>query len=251
MAGMGDIRRAIAVGVLALAPALGGCSTISDQLAGSEVDPTVTTSAASAESLLETVTWGELDGLVSVVVRNPTDRVLRRAEAVITLRDSRGTALASTPAPTTAATRSRDGGCCTVRSLRPGGTYGLYVGTAGPGSEVADVEVTYRDVSWSSTPPPRVEALAVRIEEGPRGSVVLADITAEDDLPSAVVQAVVTEPDGSLAAVVSGTWTCFEAGDTRRIFMQLFRRVPVGSMVESVAVHPDGGAAEGCTTERD
>lgn len=252
MAGMGDIRRAIAVGVLALAPALAGCSTISDQLAGSEVDPAVTTSAASADSLLETVTWGELDGLVSVVVRNPTERVLRRAEAVITLRDSRGTALASTPAPTTATatTRLRDGGCCTVRSLRPGGTYGLYVGTAGPGSEVADVEVTYRDVSWSSTPPPRVEALAVRIEEGPRGSVVLADITTEDDLPSAVVQAVVTEPDGSLAAVVSGTWTCFEAGDTRRIFMQLFRRVPVGSMVESVAVHPDGGAAEGCRTER-
>ncbi|MBC2960639.1 hypothetical protein [Nocardioides deserti] len=248
---MGDIRRAIAVGVLALAPALGGCSTISDQLAGSEVDPTVTTSAASADSLLETVTWGELDGLVSVVVRNPTDRVLRRAEAVITLRDSRGTALASTPAPRTATTTSsRDGGCCTVRSLRPGGTYGLYVGTAGAGSEVADVEVTYRDVSWSSTPLPRVEALAVRIEEGPRGSVVLADITTEDDLSSAVVQAVVTEPDGSLAAVVSGTWTCFEAGDTRRIFMQLFRRVPVGSMVESVAVHPDGGAAEECTTQR-
>jgi uncharacterized protein YceK len=252
MAGMGDIRRAIAVGVLALAPALGGCSTISDQLAGSEVDPTVTTSAASADSLLETVTWAELDGLVSVVVRNPTDRVLRRAEAVITLRDSRGTVLASTPAPTTAMTaRLRDGGCCTVRSLRPGGTYGLYVGTAGPGSEVADVEVTYRDVSWSSTPLSQVEARAVRIEEGPRGSVVLADITAEEDLPSAVVQAVVTGPDGNLAAVVSGTWTCFEAGDTRRIFMQLFRRVPVGAMVESVAVHPDGGAAKECTTERD
>ncbi|MDN4162844.1 hypothetical protein [Nocardioides abyssi] len=240
---MGDLRRAIAVGVLALAPVLGGCSTISDQLAGSEVDPSAATSAASAESQLETVTWAELDGLVSVVVRNPTDRVLRRAEAVVTLRDSRGVALASTTTP-----RSREDGCCTVRSLRPGGTYGLYVGTAGPGSEVADVEVTYRDVSWSSTALPRVEAEPVRIVEGSRGSVVLADVTVEKELPSAVVQAVVNDPDGDLVAVVSGTWTCFEAGDTRRIFMQLFRRVPAGSVVESVAVHPDG-IAEGCTTD--
>lgn len=258
MAGMGD-----SVGVLrgragrAAATAVGtvlgalvlvvasGCSTISDQLAGSEVDPSAATSAAAAtdgaDSLLETVTWAELDGLVSVLVRNPTDRVLRRADAVITLRDSRGTALAST-----VSTRTREGGCCTVRSLRPGGTYGLYVGTAGPGSEVADVEVSYRDVSWSSTALPEVEAAPVRIVEGPRGSVVLADVTAEDDVPSAVVQAVVTDPDGTLVAVVSGTWTCFEAQDTRRIFMQLFRRVPEGSLVESVAVHPTGGTAEEC-----
>ncbi|MDN4174394.1 hypothetical protein QWY28_15630 [Nocardioides sp. SOB77] len=241
MSDMGDLRRTllpVAAGALALS--LSGCSTISDQLAGSEVDPTATSAAASAGSLLETVSWAELDGLVSVVVSNPTERVLRRADAVITLRDSRGTALASS------VTRMREDGCCTVRSLRPGGTYGLYVGTVDEGAEVADVEVTYRDVSWSSAPLPEVGAEPVRIEEGPRGSVVLADVTAEEAVPSAVVQAVVTDPDGGLVAVVSGTWTCFAAGDTRRIFMQLFRRVPQGSLVESVSVHPDGAAPSEC-----
>ncbi|MBC9735593.1 hypothetical protein [Nocardioides marmotae] len=232
---MGDFRgmlRPLAAAALTLV--LGGCATISDQLAGSEVDPAVSSTAASADSLLETVSWAELDGLVSVLVRNPTDRTLRRADAVVTLRDERGTALAST------VTRPRKGGCCTVRSLRPGGTYGLYVGTVGPGAEVADVEVTYRDVSWSSAAIPEVGAEPVRIEEGPRGSVVLADVTAQDDdVPSAVVQAVITDRDGGLVAVVSGTWTCFAAGETRRIFMQLFRRVPEGSVVESVSVHPD------------
>ncbi|WKN47255.1 hypothetical protein [Nocardioides sp. Arc9.136] len=241
MGDSGRVLRTVTAGALVVT--LTGCSAISDQLAGEEVDPTAATTAASAGSLLETVGWAELDGLVSVLVRNPTDRVLRRAEAVVTLRDPRGTALASTAV----ATRGGGDGCCTVRSLRPGATYGVYVGVDGPASEVASVDVTYRDVSWSDgAGVPEVRAEPVRIEEGPRGSVVLADVTADADVPSAVVQAVVTDPGGGLVAVVSGTWSCFAPGGTRRIFMQLFRRVPRGSVVDSVAVHPDGAVAAGC-----
>lgn len=192
-----------------------------------------------ATGVLSTLEWGELDGMVSVRVRNDGDRTLRRATAVVTATDQHGVSVASSAAQ---AVRSD---CCTVLDLPPGATYGFYFDTTVDATAIADVEVRYRDVAWGAARDPAsaatATATAADLVRSREGTVVLADVTPTGAaLDGATVQAWLADPDGDLLAVVSGRWRCFPAGSARRIEMQLFHPVPAGTTVTGVQVLPLG-----------
>lgn len=221
----------MALTLAALAASLTGCA----QLTGADADvedPTAGT--AGSTDVLATQEWAELDGLVSVLVRNDGDRTLRRATAVVTAVDERGVTLASS------AVQSARSDCCTVLDLPPGTTYGLYFDTQVDPAAIADVEVRYRDVSWANDDTaPSVTATSAGIRGTAEGTVVLADVTpAGTAVDLATVQATLARPDGTFLAVVSGRWHCFPADQVQRIEMELLHPVPDGTTVTSVQVLP-------------
>lgn len=221
----------MALALTALVASLAGCA----QLTGADADvadPTAGTTGST--DVLATQEWGELDGLVSVLVRNDGDRTLRRATAVVTAVDERGVTLASS------AVQSARGDCCTVLDLPPGTTYGLYFDTQVDPAAIADVEVRYRDVSWANDETiSSVTAESVGIRGSAEGTVVLADVTpAGTAVDVATVQATLARPDGTFLAVVSGRWHCFPADQVQRIEMELLHPVPAGTTVTGVQVLP-------------
>ncbi|MEO9323972.1 hypothetical protein ABFT23_10800 [Nocardioides sp. C4-1] len=200
---------------------LPGCSLVDDQRDGTErpgpADP--------APSLVETREWAANDGLVSVVLRNTADRVLRRAQAEATV-------VTAGSVTTTVA-----GPCCTVADVPPGADYAFSFRLP-TDVRVDDLQVGYRDVVWSTAGSDGSPRLAVQLDSvfaNAVGAVVVADVTADGaPVDSAVVQAVVDDAEGDLVAIVSGTWSCFLPGRPRRIWMQLYATLPVGSTVRTV-----------------
>jgi hypothetical protein len=214
--------------------ALTGCSDLAAQLSDARSSEPVG-GHAEPPPPLATESWGTADGLLSVIVRNPTERTLRSATAVITALDAEGEAIGMSRATALA--------CCAVSDLAPGRTYGLYFDVGTDAGTVSDVKVSYRDVAWytrrAAPMPPPVTVTPVRLTAGPLGAVVVADVaTPGTAVAQAVVQAHLVGPDGAFLVVVSGRWTCFAAGGRRRIEMQLFHPVPPGTVVESIVVHP-------------
>jgi hypothetical protein len=233
--------RAFAVSAFLALTLVSGCAQITDQMDGAEVD--ATPDNASSVSVMETVEWAELNGLVSIVVRNPTARMLHRAEAVITVVNSEGEEVA------TSRRRVYEGPCCTAVDVPPGGTFGFYLYTGEAPGAVEDVQVTYKNMSWGAAGSgggPVATATPVRIGPNPLGTLAVADVTTQGGpVDSAIVQAVLEDADGSLVAIISGTWTCFQSGPATRIKMQLYQVAPAGTEIRSVSVFPDDQRAQG------
>ena len=233
------MRRVVTMLAAALAcfAVLTGCSDISAQLSGSQSSEPLESGETRPAAPLETDSWGTVDGMLSVVVKNPAKRTLRYAVATIVARDANGTALG------TSSTGAPNGTCCAVADLPPGASYGFYFDLGAEADQVAEVEMAYRDVAWGApedaeTAPP-MEATPVGLSAGALGAVVIADVSAPGAaVTQAVAQAYLVGPDGQFLAVVSGRWTCFPAGGSRRIEMQLFHPVPEGTVVDSVVAYP-------------
>lgn len=229
------MQRKLTAAVLAIVAALlmGSCSTITDQLDGAGTsDQTVPTGRPGP--ILETTTWGVVDGMLSVVVRNTSDRTLRYAEGVVTARTADDQLVASS-------LESRDTACCSVQQLAPGQQYGFYLDVGSAGGDISRVDVAYRNVAWDSVTAiddhTSVSAQPVGLRDGDLGTVVLADLTSNRSESAVVAQAFLTDADGDLVAVVSGRWTCVRPG-SQRLRMQLFHPVPPGTRVDDVLVHP-------------
>ena len=108
------------------------------QLEGAEVvEPSVDASYAALPAVLETAEWSVTDGLVSVIVRNDTDRDLRTAEVTMTARDENGEVLGTYGT----SSMGGDSSCCTVQSLAPGEEFGLYFAVGEGSDRIDDVEL--------------------------------------------------------------------------------------------------------------
>lgn len=210
-----------------------GCSAIDDTLGETEVG-SVEASETSSLSLVVTRQWGVVDGLLSVVVENVTDRTLRYAEGVITARTDDNEVIA--------ASLEIDGSCCEVVDLAPGEEYGFYLDVGDRASEISRVDVGYRNLAWvpageASAGSPGVEAAPVRLDRDASGAVVRAELVSDGPYDEVVAQAFLTDEAGEFLAVVSGRWSCLVDG-RRAIRMQLFRPLPKGAQVDRVTVHP-------------
>ena len=248
----GQTVRRLGLACAAVAVAIGssGCSDLRAQLEGAEVvEPSVDASYAALPTVLETAEWSETDGLVSVIVRNDNDRDLRTAEVTMTARDENGEVLGTYGT----SSMGGDSSCCTVQSLAPGEEFGLYFAVGEGSDRIDDVELTYSRLTWAQKPsgspsPEASDGTAVRaratdfvIQQDQ--TVVRATVeVGEEDIPRALVQAVLRGRSGKLIAVVTGRWSCFEADSTRRIRMELFQPVPLGTGVDSVSIRPIGDA---------
>ncbi|GAA4752274.1 hypothetical protein GCM10023350_41930 [Nocardioides endophyticus] len=210
-----------------------GCDRASTKLTGSGGDEPVA-DAAPARPILVTQEWGVVDGMLSVVVRNTTDRTLRSAAGVITARDRNDVLIVSS-------LEAQDGVCCSVVDLPPGQEFGLYVDVGDAAEEISRVDVAYRDVAWASadeSQPSTLEVRPVQLDGNGRGAVVVAKVhTDEPMVAQASVQAFLDGPDGTFLAVVAGRWYCFSQG-THEIRMQLLHPVPAGTTVDRVVIHP-------------
>lgn len=235
------MRRRRAAGSVALLVALAGglgsagCSDLGDR-AGD--DPGTSAQVPPTDPIIETVGWAVLDGMVSVLVRNPTDQVLRRARAVITVVDGDGRAVAATA---TADERR----CCTASDVPPDAVFGFYVQLQDPTVVVREVSMDYEDVSWApgaSEGGPVATATPVSLVPTTRGALVTAEVTTTGGpIPRAVVQAVLDAPDGSFLAVVSTTWDCLAPDRPQEVAMELFHRVEAGTSIREVNVFPESG----------
>ena len=233
------------VTLIAVGVAGAGCSGVSSRMGGGQDTDTATTQA-TARPVLVTQDWGVVDGMLSVVVRNTTDRTLQSASAVITARDDKDVLVASTlEAPT--------GTCCTVTNLPPGDEFGFYVDIGDDADRIDRVDVAYRQVSWAAaeqTTANTLSARPVRLDGNGLGAVVVADVRNTGPMvDQASVQAFLYGADGDFLAVVAGRWYCFSRG-AHEIAMQLLHPVPDGTQVDRVVIHPvtddPGGTALNC-----
>lgn len=224
---------------IASAAALVTIVTLSGLASGcSQLDPQDETQAAASvpatAPILETKAWGVVDGLLSVVVVNTSDRTLRYAEGVVRAVDADGQVVSTSLG-------RHDSGCCTVVNLAPDEEYGLYLDLGDDLDGVDDVTVDFRNISWvaAGTPAPTTEVTTTShgVDNEDSGAVVDATLTSPSPVVQVGVQAFLTDADGKFLAVVSGRWTCLAAGNNR-IRMQLFRPVPEGAKVEAVVAHP-------------
>lgn len=218
---------------------LTGCSDVSARTADAQ-DPAAVAPAGVVAPVLATQRFGVVDGMLSVVVRNTSDRALRHADAQIVARDASGATVATAGAVTNKT-------CCSVVDLPAGATFGFYVDIGAAADRIDSVELTYREVSWApptSSTRTRFGARAVGLEADDQGTVVVAEVrTHGAPVAQARAQAFLTDADGRFLAVVSGRWDCFVPG-SREIRMQLFHAVPPGTEVESVRVQPVTDDAE-------
>jgi hypothetical protein len=235
------IRRSAALLILlALLGLAAGCAW------GPVVD-TGTTTRTTRSTVLQTVDWGVVDGMLSVRVRNTTDRTLEHATTDIVVTDSSGTAQ-STGAPDSDP-------CCTILNLPPGGEFGLYLDLGSMNEDIAGVDVAYRDISWlpaSAGTATTLTAGRTHLTAGDSESVVTAHIKAHGDSVRVIVgQAFLTDPTGKFMAVVSGRFDCFTEDRSRTVEMQLFHAVPPGTRVQRVVAYalPDDapGAVDSCS----
>ena len=225
-------RSFIAALAVVLAGAASGCSAFGQGVDQAQAGPAPGTGAD--QSILLTRQWGVVDGMLSVVVENTTDRTLRYADGVISVRTSDNQLLTSS--------LEADPSCCDVVDLRPGQQYGFYLDLGEDAEEASRVEVSYRSVSWAqetSTEPllPHLWAKPVELQRGDSDSVVVADLASSTAQDEVIAQAFVTDAAGQLLAVVSGRWTCLRSGH-QSIRMQLFHPLPKDAEVDRVLVHP-------------
>ncbi|GAA1793414.1 hypothetical protein GCM10009795_043760 [Nocardioides hankookensis] len=227
--------RTVTTFVVLIAVAIGGagCTGVSSKVGGGP-DEVTSSPEATARPILVTQTWGVVDGMLSVVVRNTTDRTLRSAAAVITARDDNDVLVAST-------LESPTGTCCAVTDLPPGEEFGFYVDIGDDADRIERVDVAYREVSWAAADEPTANTLTahpLRLDGNGRGAVVVADVrNAGPMVEQASVQAFLYGADGDFLAVVAGRWYCFSRGD-HQIAMQLLHPVPDGTTVKEVVIHP-------------
>ena len=232
---MGITRLRWALLALALLLMTSGCSQLGAQMDGAEQDVAPDPAAVNAD-VLETVEWGEVNGLLSVLVRNTTDRVLRRADAMISVKGKDGASLGSTAATTI------EGRCCTAIEVAPGATFGFYFYLEDAAS-VEQVDVTYKNVLWAAAGRTQSSQTSIepwRLMDNSAGTLLIADVTTKGEpIDAAVIQALIDGPDGTFVAVISGTWFCLApSAKPRRIKMQLYTQVPRGSTVKSVTAYP-------------
>lgn len=216
---------------------LSGCTDLQAQIEGRELSERQPDSLAPP--VLATEEWAASDGLVSVIVRNDDDRVLATAEVTLTGIDAEGQLVGTWGGSAMAG----DTACCTVVDLGPGEEYGLYFAAGEDAERVDEVELEFANIAWGGVPDadrePAVTGTGVRAVLERERTVVRAVLdVGVDDVPRAVVQAILRGRSGKLIAVVTGRWSCLEAGTTRRIQMELFQPVPPGTGVDSVVVRP-------------
>jgi hypothetical protein len=228
------MRSSVLVVMLIVVGLLGaGCSEISAQLNGETVSADVPT-AAPAQPILVTRQWGVVDGMLSVVVQNTTDRTLHSAEAVITARDENDVLISTS-------IEDPDGPCCSVSDLPPGQQFGLYIDVGDSADQITRVNVAYRNVAWAPDGEVADNPLAahpVSLVSDATGAVVVANVENSSSIvPQASVQAFLTGPDGEFLAVVAGRWYCFSQG-RHGIRMQLRHPVPSGTTIDRVVIHP-------------
>lgn len=226
-------KRALVIVTIIVGLTGAGCSDISAQMNGETVSGTAA-EVPEAAPILVTRQWGVVDGMLSVVVKNTTDRTLRRAEGVITARDENDVLVASS-------LESRAGSCCSVVDLPPGQQYGFYLDIGDDASDISRVDVAYRSVSWApadqETSSP-VAAHPVGMGSDSLGAVAVAEVVSKAPMVDlASVQAFLTGPDGEFLAVVSGRWSCISEG-RHEIRMQLLHPVPAGTTIDRVVIHP-------------
>lgn len=230
----------LAAGVVALALGLSGCSLLERPLP--EETPNANPAGSSGTRALTLVDWGVVDGLLSVRLRNTTDRTLDRASALVTIRLADGVSMRSGPAVL-------DDECCTLLGVPPRSDFGVYVdlgGAAGTTDDVDAVEVTYTELAWApppsaeeKKPAPTLDLGSFRLETGEGGAEVVTEITAEGgDVAAVAGQAFLTTADGSFLAVVSGRFKCFAEDQPRKVVMELFHSVPEDTVVETVVAYP-------------
>ena len=223
---------ALGLVVILLGLLTGGCSDISAQMNDETVASTP--DEGSTRPILVTRQWGVVDGMLSVVVRNTTDRTLRSAEAVISARDDNDVLLATS-------LEGPGGVCCSVVDLPPGQQFGFYVDVGDSATDISRVDVAYRDVAWATADVESevpLHAHAVGLESSARGAVVVAHVGSTSPLVvEASVQAFLNGPDGEFLAVVAGRWFCFSKGG-HEIRMQLLHQVPAGTTIDRVVIHP-------------
>jgi hypothetical protein len=225
--------RVSAIVVMLVVGLLGaGCSQVSTKLNGGSDDlPT----EVAARPILVTKDWAVVDGMLSVVVRNTTDRTLHSAEAVITARDRNDVLI-------TSSLEAATGACCAVADLPPGQEFGFYVDVGDSAAEISRVDVAYRDVAWVPTGARTTSPLSARAVElqssGVPHVVVVADIRSTAPMvPEASVQALLKGPDGEFLAVVAGRWFCFSQGH-HEIRMEFPHPVPANTTIDRVLIHP-------------
>ena len=108
----------LAAGIVALSLGLSGCGLLERD--PPEEVPNVNPAGSSSNRALTLVDWGVVDGLLSVRLRNTTERTLERANALVTIRLADGVSLSSGPSVP-------DDECCTLLGVPPGGDFGVYV----------------------------------------------------------------------------------------------------------------------------
>jgi hypothetical protein len=235
-------RAAVVVATLLVVGLLGsGCDQVSSKVRGSGTTESAP-AAAPARPILVTQDWGVVDGMVSVVVKNTTDRTLRTAEAVITARDSNDVLVVSS-------LEAQDGGCCSVTELPPGQEFGLYVDVGADAADITRVDVAYRDVAWAPADDQAKKVLSARqvelLSSGVPHVVVVADVKSSAPMvPQASVQAFLNGPDGEFLAVVSGRWFCISRG-SHEIRMEFPHDVLPNTTIDRVLIHPIANAPDG------
>lgn len=192
------------------------------------------TSEAAGSPDLKVRSWGVNDGLLSVVVVNRSRALVRSARAVITARDANGNSIATVSGPPS----SR---CCTILSLPPGGSFGLYAALGDAATRTRSVTVDYADVSMSAVAAaaPELDVTDAALQTDNGLAVVSATVSVKNLTgPYIAAQAFLTNAAGSLIAVVSGRFYCFDSTDSRVVRIQLFHPVPAGTKIKSVVAYP-------------
>ncbi|ANH40217.1 hypothetical protein I601_3818 [Nocardioides dokdonensis FR1436] len=220
--------------IVVIAMLASGCSTIRAQVDGSTRDDGA---SITLPPVLETAEWAVNDGLLSVLVRNDDSRQLRNATVTLQGLDADGVLVGTWNADTMAGESS----CCTVLDLEPDGQFGLYFAIGADAEQIDDIRLSFTEISWAERGGAPVEPAAVAVPQDTfldtdRTVVTARVVTGPQEVPRALVQAVLRGRSGKLIAVVSGRWSCFAADETRRIRMELFQQVPAGTTVDTVTV---------------
>lgn len=222
-----------------------GCSTIRAQVDGSSSPDGA---SITLPAVLETAEWAVNDGLLSVLVRNDDTRRLSNAAVTLQGLDSDGVLIGTWNADTMAGESS----CCTVLDLEPDGQFGLYFAIGSEAAKIDEIRLSFTEISWTKHGGEAAEPAAVAVPQGTfldtDRTVVTARVeTGDEEVPRALVQAVLRGRSGMLIAVVTGRWSCFAADEIRRIRMELFQQVPVGTTVDTVTVtRLDSGPQPAC-----
>lgn len=222
-------------------------------------DPTGTATAWLAEATvgdpddpaLQVSDWGVNGDQVSVLLHNPTHRIVTRADVILTALDVYGRVVARSAEPTPSQS------CCALDDVAPDASVGVSFMTGDAATPVASVRVDYADVAWSSPAHPSpalAQGRGVRLVRRGSRTLVEADIrTDATPLRAATVQAVVDSPSGAFLTVASGHWDCFPAEETRSVRMSIPHSVPAGSTIGEVWVLPSSSVsdASACSPQAD
>jgi hypothetical protein len=188
---------------------------------------------AASVPQLRTVTWGVTGGRLSIIVRNASSQLVRSARAVITAKDAHGNSVATTSGPPAS-------GCCGIAQLAPGVEAGIYADLGAAIRRVAAVTVRYTDVAMAQpAPQPPVSIADVSLQTGGDATIVTATMTLSGTIPESVSgQAVLTDAQGGIVAVLSQRFPCLRPGHARAARLRLDGPVPAGTIVASVWTFP-------------